>query len=106
MDSKKQLLRLKGKNRIFVRQMDVSPTSLNRGDTFILDGGKKMFLWLGRESNPRERNKGQFFVKKLNEERGSPILFLGTKTNSTVDSKCDQRMVKRRNLKWKSFGLH
>jgi hypothetical protein len=43
VESKKRLLRLKGHDRILVRYVDVSYTSLNHGDVFIL-GNKGEFM--------------------------------------------------------------
>jgi len=50
--------------------MDLFTSSLNHGDTFILDS-KKLFLWMGTDSNTKERTKGMWLVKKINEEQGN-----------------------------------
>jgi gelsolin len=39
-------------------EVPVEVKSLNHGDTFILDAGLKIYLWVGRESNAFEKSKG------------------------------------------------
>ena len=33
--------------------MEVNISSLNEGDSFLLDIGRKLFVWIGSQSNPR-----------------------------------------------------
>jgi hypothetical protein len=47
-----------GDKRIVVQRVDPIVTSLNNGDVFILDAGKKIFVWCGLKSNQREKRKG------------------------------------------------
>ena len=35
--------------------MPLSVDSLNNGDCFVFDCGRKIFVWLGKESNTKER---------------------------------------------------
>jgi len=39
-------------------EVPVKASSLNQGDTFILDAGLKIYLWIGPESNAFEKSKG------------------------------------------------
>jgi len=39
-------------------EVPVKASSLNKGDTFILDNGPKIYLWIGPESNAFEKSKG------------------------------------------------
>jgi hypothetical protein len=34
-------------------QVEVKISSLNEGDSFVLDVGRKLFVWTGAQSNPR-----------------------------------------------------
>ena len=36
-------------------QVPLSVDSLNNGDCFVFDCGRKIFVWLGKESNGKER---------------------------------------------------
>lgn len=39
-------------------EVPVKASSLNKGDTFILDAGLKVYIWIGPESNAFEKSKG------------------------------------------------
>lgn len=39
-------------------EVPVKASSMNHGDTFILDNGPKIYLWIGAESNAFEKSKG------------------------------------------------
>ena len=47
-----------GDKRIVIQRVDANVTSLNNGDVFILDAGKKIYVWCGSKSNAREKRKG------------------------------------------------
>eukprot|EP01102_Stenamoeba_stenopodia_P010786 TRINITY_DN3277_c0_g2_i3.p1 TRINITY_DN3277_c0_g2~~TRINITY_DN3277_c0_g2_i3.p1 ORF type:complete len:722 (+),score=130.20 TRINITY_DN3277_c0_g2_i3:253-2418(+) len=53
----KQLIRVKGRRKLAVRQVELSTKSLNSGDAFVLDAGTKIFLWNGKAANPMEKAK-------------------------------------------------
>ncbi len=55
---KKILIQLKGKNRIHVRQVELSSKSLNKSDVFILDAGDKIYDWNGAQADRKKREKG------------------------------------------------
>lgn len=44
-------------------------SSLNHGDVFILDSGKKVFLWVGKEANAFEKSKGANLVHNIIDRR-------------------------------------
>eukprot|EP01130_Rhizamoeba_saxonica_P000621 TRINITY_DN1057_c0_g1_i6.p1 TRINITY_DN1057_c0_g1~~TRINITY_DN1057_c0_g1_i6.p1 ORF type:complete len:509 (-),score=101.51 TRINITY_DN1057_c0_g1_i6:530-2056(-) len=52
-----RLLHIKGINNIRVTQIECSVSGLNKGDSFILDGGDIIFQWNGGESNTIERRR-------------------------------------------------
>jgi gelsolin len=64
-----RLLHIKGKRKVRVTQVDLTSKSLNSGDTFILDGGLKIFQWNGSKSGPQEKMKGAQLSRALAEER-------------------------------------
>lgn len=58
-----------GDQRFIIRRVDPVASSLNNGDVFILDSGKKhLFVWCGAKSNTRERKKGVHLAHQLNSE--------------------------------------
>lgn len=59
----------------FLLQREVNIESLNEGDTFVLDVGKRLYLWFGKQSNKHERAKGEQFAYYLAEQElgGVPV---------------------------------
>lgn len=53
----KRLFQVKGKKNIRVQQVDVSISSMNRGDCFILDAGNDIYVYIGKKSKRVERIK-------------------------------------------------
>lgn len=52
-----KLLQVKGKRNVRVRQVPLDVASMNKGDCFILDGGRKIFVYVGSGSKRIERLK-------------------------------------------------
>ena len=52
-----RLLWIKGKGRMVVREVPMTYESLNDGDSFLFDGGLRLLVWHGKESNLMEKNK-------------------------------------------------
>eukprot|EP00026_Physarum_polycephalum_P000343 Phypoly_transcript_00343.p1 GENE.Phypoly_transcript_00343~~Phypoly_transcript_00343.p1 ORF type:complete len:1625 (+),score=418.05 Phypoly_transcript_00343:184-5058(+) len=95
VESHKKLYHLKGDKRIVVQRVDPIVTSLNNGDVFVLDEGKKIFIWCGLKSNLREKRKGIHLANLMNEEMGggSDVVLLDNKA-----SKSDQEQF------WQALG--
>lgn len=67
----KRLLHVKGKRNIRIEQVELSYKSLNHGDVFILDDGKTIYCWNGKDSSKRERIKAAEIARKIkDDERG------------------------------------
>ncbi|KAJ7305099.1 hypothetical protein JRQ81_010937 [Phrynocephalus forsythii] len=54
-----KLYQIKGKKNIRATERELSWSSFNTGDCFILDLGENIFIWCGGKSNILERNKAQ-----------------------------------------------
>ncbi|XP_036611078.1 villin-1 [Trichosurus vulpecula] len=66
-----RLLHVKGKRNVVAGEVEMSWTSFNRGDVFLLDLGKLIIQWNGPESNRMERIKGMNLAKEIrDQERG------------------------------------
>lgn len=71
-----RLLHLKGSRNVRVSQVPISVESLNDGDVFILDLGRKIFQWNGSKSSRREKIKGMEIARRIkDDERGSNAEF-------------------------------
>lgn len=66
---KKVLIQLKGKNRIHVRQVELSSKTLNKADVFILDLGDRIYDWNGAAADRKKREKGVEVANRLSEEK-------------------------------------
>lgn len=53
----KRLFQVKGKKNIRVQQVNLSISSMNRGDCFILDAGNDIYVYIGKKSKRVERIK-------------------------------------------------
>ncbi|CAL8336005.1 unnamed protein product [Lota lota] len=66
-----RLLHVKGRKRVVAMEVEVSWTSFNLGDVFLLDVGKSIIQWNGPQSNKQERLKGMLLAKDIRDrERG------------------------------------
>ncbi|KAF3689723.1 Advillin p92 [Channa argus] len=67
----KRLLHVKGNKRVIAKEVEMSWTSFNLGDVFLLDTGKTIIQWNGPKSNRQERLKGMMLAKDIRDrERG------------------------------------
>jgi gelsolin len=61
---KPRLFHIKGKRGV-VTEVDLECDSLNDGDTFILDNGDEVFLWVGQKSDINESWKGVAVAEEM-----------------------------------------
>uniref|UniRef100_A0A1A8GZP3 Gelsolin-like domain-containing protein n=1 Tax=Nothobranchius korthausae TaxID=1143690 RepID=A0A1A8GZP3_9TELE len=68
----KRLLHVKGRRAIRATEVDMSWSSFNQGDCFIIDLGKDIYHWSGSESNRYERLKTTQMANDIrdNERKG------------------------------------
>jgi len=64
-----RLLHLKGKKKVRVTEVDLSHSSLNSGDVFILDAGLILHQWNGSKAGPQEKMKGAQLCRAISDER-------------------------------------
>ena len=89
----KTLIHIKGKRRVRVRrvpplfkalsltsiQVQLSSTSLNSGDVFVLDCGKKIYVWNGSEANRMEKAKGLDVSQRMAKSTGAKVIVVAEK---------------------------
>lgn len=95
---KPRLLQIKGKRLVKITQIEVSWTKLNQGDSFVLDFGRKLILWKGKDSNKFESLKALQYMKRIkNKERGSSayIYVMGNMDNDDIENET---------MFWKTLG--
>ena len=66
-----RLLQVKGKRTVRCTSVPVSNSSLNTGDCFILDMGKSLYLYNGKDANKHEKAKAvETAIAIRDNERG------------------------------------
>ncbi|XP_069559559.1 LOW QUALITY PROTEIN: villin-1 [Brachyistius frenatus] len=66
-----RLLHVKGRKHVTATEVDMSWSSFNNGDIFLLDMGKAIVQWNGPQSNRRERLKAVLLAQDIRDrERG------------------------------------
>ncbi|KAJ3611630.1 hypothetical protein NHX12_021645, partial [Muraenolepis orangiensis] len=66
-----RLLHVKGRKNVTAAEVDVSWSSFNKGDIFLLDMGKAIVQWNGPQSNRREKLKAVLLAQDIRDrERG------------------------------------
>ena len=84
-----RLLHVKGKRNVRVQRVELAASSLNQGDSFILDMGLKLFLWNGSEANRYEKAKALQVLTRLRNERGArPTTTVMDDDPSNAEFKC------------------
>lgn len=73
LEYRHRLLHVKGKMNVIVREVPISVSSLNSGDSFVYDGGLSVFVWHGREAAPMEKTKATALAKAMGDERGGKV---------------------------------
>lgn len=64
----KRLFQVKGKKNIRVRQVNLSISAMNRGDCFILDAGKTIYIYVGKKSKRVERIKAISAANQIRDQ--------------------------------------
>lgn len=67
----KILMQIKGKRRVRVCTVAVSPSSLNTNNAFVLDAGTHIYLWLGERSSRVTRAKALDLAGRIRREERS-----------------------------------
>jgi len=68
-DSKLYQIR-KTKKGVQKKQVPLSRDSLNEGDCFVLDAGRSIYIWHGREAHPLEKYEANAEASRLETKRG------------------------------------
>ncbi|XP_048476707.1 macrophage-capping protein-like [Rhincodon typus] len=75
----RRLYHVKGKRNVRAKQVDMSWSSFNTGDCFILDLGQNIYQWCGSLSNMYEKQKAGEFASSIRdvERRGkAQVIFV------------------------------
>ncbi|TRY87533.1 hypothetical protein DNTS_007090 [Danionella cerebrum] len=83
----KRLLHIKGRRAIRATEVEISWSSFNKGDCFILDLGKDIYQWCGSECNRFERLKAsQLAIDIRDNERNGRAKLLMVEEDAEPDA--------------------
>ena len=70
-----------------MREVELSWSSMNHGDTFVLDSGTIIFIWSGSSSAHAEKIAAAHLANKLKDKLGEEIVFVtdGAEEDLTED---------------------
>jgi gelsolin len=64
----KRLFQVKGHRNVRVREVNLDVSSMNKGDCFILDAGKDIFVYVGQKSKRTERLKAISAANQIRDQ--------------------------------------
>lgn len=64
----KRLFQVKGKKNIRVRQVDLHIGSMNKGDCFILDAGRDIYVYVGKNAKRLEKIKAISMANQIRDQ--------------------------------------
>lgn len=64
----KRLFQVKGKKNVRVRQVNLSVSSMNKGDCFILDAGNKIYVYVGKDAKRVEKLKAISAANQIRDQ--------------------------------------
>jgi len=64
----KRLFQVKGKKNIRVRQVNLSVSSMNNGDCFILDAGREIYVYVGLKAKRIEKIKAISAANQIRDQ--------------------------------------
>lgn len=64
----KRLFQVKGKKNVRVNQVDLSISSMNQGDCFILDDGREIYVYVGTSAKRIEKIKATSAANQIRDQ--------------------------------------
>jgi gelsolin len=64
----KRLFQVKGKKNVRVRQVDFTVGSMNKGDCFILDAGREIYVYVGKNAKRIEKMKATSMANQIRDQ--------------------------------------
>lgn len=83
----KRLFQVKGKKNIRVRQVDLTIGSMNKGDCFILDAGRDIYVYVGKNAKRLEKMKAISAANQIRDQdhNGRAAVHIVDEFSSEVD---------------------
>merc|ERR1711963_115157 len=82
-----KLFKVAGGSRPVMTEVPMAWSSMNHGDVFVLDSGKKIFVWRGSEASGMEKMTAGLIAAKLRDHVGEDITHL---EDGEEEAECDE----------------
>merc|ERR1712039_1138542 len=69
-----KLFKISGGMRPVMQEVDMAWSSMNHGDVFVLDSGKKIFVWKGSGASGQEKMTAGLIAAKMKDHVGEELV--------------------------------
>lgn len=94
-----KLFCVKGGKRPVLTEVPMAWSSMNHGDTFVLDSGKKIFVWAGKDSSGQEKMLAGVTAAKLRDHFSESVVHV---SDGDEESDVDEEWTEHLPLEGKS----
>merc|ERR1711910_111703 len=82
-----KLFKISGGMRPVMQEVDLAWSSMNHGDVFVLDSGKKIFVWKGSGASGQEKMTAGLIAAKMKDHMGEEIVHVD---DGDEEAECDE----------------
>merc|ERR1712037_253228 len=82
-----KLFKVAGGSRPVMTEVDMAWSSMNHGDVFVLDSGKKIFVWKGSGASGQEKMTAGLIAAKMKDHMGEEIVHVD---DGDEEAECDE----------------
>jgi len=97
-----KLFKVAGGSRPVMTEVPMAWSSMNHGDVFVLDSGKKIFVWRGSEASGMEKMTAGLIAAKLRDHVGEDITHL---EDGEEEAECDEEWTEEKRGLWRVQNL-
>merc|ERR1712088_692692 len=85
-----KLFKVAGGSRPVMTEVDMAWSSMNHGDVFVLDSGKKIFVWKGSGASIQEKMSAGLIAAKMKDHPGEEIVHVD---DGDEEAECDEESI-------------
>merc|ERR1711953_829450 len=82
-----KLFKVAGGSRPVMTEVDMAWSSMNHGDVFVLDSGKKIFVWKGSGASIQEKMSAGLIAAKMKDHPGEELVHVD---DGDEETECDE----------------
>jgi len=85
-----KLFKVAGGSRPVMTEVDMAWSSMNHGDVFVLDSGKKIFVWKGSGASIQEKMSAGLIAAKMKDHPGEELVHVD---DGDEEAECDEEWI-------------